>query len=90
MKARNLRKKHSQSGQFIVEGILLMVVFLACTLLVIQYFQKNSVLSQVVSAPWQSLAGMIQNGEWSSPQASMQLHPNNHARHTSLQGAVAR
>jgi hypothetical protein len=85
-----LKPVRNARGQFIVESILLMIIFAGGTLAVVQYFQSNSVFAQVVSAPWQSLAGMIQNGEWQSPQSSMQLHPNNHARHASLNGVPAK
>lgn len=76
----------NERGQFIVEAVLLITLFVGITLFVSQQFTQNNYLSTIVSSPWKSLSGLLQNGEWMPVQASMSLHPNNHIRHTSLLG----
>jgi len=85
-----MKPLRNQSGQFIVEAILLMTLLLGVTISIAKYFKDKSIVAQVISAPWKSLAGMIQNGMWASASASMEMHPNNHNRHTSLEGVPAK
>lgn len=80
----------NQSGQFIVEAVLLITLLLGATVATAKYFKDKSIVAQIISAPWKSLSGMIQNGMWAPPQASMEMHPNNHNRHTSLEGVAAK
>ena len=79
-------KKLNQSGQFVVESILIMVALMGFTLMIGAAFKENSLIAQVISGPWQSMSGMIQNGTWAPPAASMAVHPSQHNRHRSLRG----
>ncbi len=76
----------NQSGQFIVEAILIMVMLFAVVLAIANAFKSQSLFAQVVSAPWQHMSGMIQNGVWATREQSMTLHPSNHSRHRVLKG----
>ena len=76
----------NQRGQFVLEGILLMVVMLACIAAVMAFFNKNNVLGDLVRGPWQALAGLLENGHWSPPQKGQIYHPNQHARHVTIIG----
>jgi hypothetical protein len=76
----------SQSGQLIVEAILIIVMLMGATFLAANYFKDKELLKKLVQAPWQSLAGMLQNGEWAPRDPSAASHPSGHSRHISIQG----
>jgi len=79
----------NESGQMVLEYILIAVIFVGITFAVTAAFRDNEILANLVAKPWQSLAGMIQNGKWGTPEATMDKHPNNHFMHGSLQGESA-
>lgn len=81
---------HNQSGQLIIESILLITAFFAVTLLVSREFRSREVIASIVSGPWVSLAGMIQNGSWAPPERAQTLHPSHHGHHISLKGDPVR
>jgi len=76
----------NQKGQAITEAVLMMVVFLAGTFLVANAFKENELIAGLVKKPWQSIAGMLQNGVWEDPSAGGSKHPSTYMRHVSLQG----
>lgn len=76
----------SQKGQLIVEAVLLMVVMLGVTIATAKYFKSEELLKKLVAGPWQSLAGMLQNGVWGTPEATNSVHPSAHGRHLALEG----
>ncbi len=80
----------AQSGQMILEAILIMVMCLGFTFLVARYFKDEEVLKQLITTPWKTMAGMLQNGSWMTPEASNAQHPNGHFRHISIQGESSR
>lgn len=80
----------NQRGQMMTEAVLIMVVLLAMTLLVARYFRNSEVLKQLISGPWVSLAGMLQNGVWLPVNQGTLSHPNGHTRHITIQGESAR
>lgn len=67
-----------------------MVVLIAFTTMVGVYFKNNEVLKQLITGPWQSMAGMLQNGVWLAPEKGAMSHPNGHSRHITIQGESAR
>ena len=75
-----VRKVLNQSGQMAIEMVLLITFFFGFTVFVSSQFQEEGYLAQVVSRPWKSLAGMIQNGVWGSSQETMKYHPNTFGR----------
>lgn len=75
-----------QSGQMIVEAVLIIVMLMAFTMMVANYFKKNELLKQLISGPWQNLAGMLQNGVWAPPAVGAVIHPNAHTRHIVITG----
>lgn len=89
MKALRSSPIRSQSGQLIVEAILIMVALFAVTLIVANYFKKQDFFQSLIQGPWQSLSGMLENGGWGTPQATMQNHPNGHFRHIVIVGEFA-
>lgn len=76
----------NQRGQFVLEGILLMVVMMAVLGAVVAFFNKNEILSQLIKSPWAAFAGMIENGEWMPVQKGQPIHPNQHGRHVTIIG----
>lgn len=80
----------SQGGQMITEAILILVLLFGFTFLVANYFKNNEVLKQMITGPWQNLAGMLQNGVWATPEAGAVIHPNGHTRHIVITGEKAR
>ena len=78
----------NQRGQFVVEGILIMVVFMGILAMLSSFFNKNEVLKNLVKAPWTNLAGMLQNSEWTSPENGQPMHPGHAGRHVTIEGAA--
>jgi hypothetical protein len=76
----------NESGQMIVEYLLLSAIIISISVMVSTALRSNEMLGQLVSAPWRSLSGMIQNGSWGEPEATMIRHPNNHSSSSSLRG----
>ena len=79
-----------QGGQMSTEAILIMVLLLGVTALVTNHFKDQEVLKTLVSDPWQSVAGMLQNGVWGAPDKTNVSHPNGHVRHIVIQGEPAK
>lgn len=86
----NTNVVNNQSGQMIIEYILLTVITIGIAIFVSSSFRSNEFLAQMVSAPWRSLAGMIQNGSWGDPESTMANHPNHHANSSSFRGEPVR
>jgi len=72
----------NNKGQTVVEGVLLLVVFVTMALTVSNQFKDNELLANLVSGPWDRLDNMIQNGYW-QPTGGEQNHPNDNSRHVS-------
>lgn len=87
---KRLPTLNNQSGQAIVESVLIIVIFLTVSFAVTKFFKDNEVLKGLVTTPFGSLAGMLQNGAWGPPARTNLIHPAAHARHVSLQGESAK
>ena len=79
-------KLKEQSGQMIVESVLIMTMLVGFAYLITSSLRGNEVVSRLVSGPWTNLAGIIQNGAWAPPQASMARHPSDFNNKISLKG----
>lgn len=84
------RPLHNESGQMILEYILLTVVAIGLSVLISSSLKKNEILGKLIASPWISLAGMIQNGSWGDPKSTIMNHPNHHANSASLVGEKAK
>ena len=80
----------SQRGQMMTEAVLILVVLMASTFLVARFFRDKEVLKQLISGPWVSLAGVLQNGVWLPRDKGTVSHPNGHTRHITIQGDSAK
>lgn len=72
---------HNQQGQFVIEAILLMVVLVGLMTLVTTQVRESGLIAQMVTGPWDKIAGMTEFGVWSEPtDGNRRLHPNTHNR----------
>jgi hypothetical protein len=70
----------NQSGQILVEAVLLLVVFVSVMLLVTGQLKKMDYISGLTLSPWEKVSGMVECGVWAAcgVQASGKgLHPGN-------------
>lgn len=70
----------------ITEAILILVMLMAFTFVIANHFKNEAVLKTLVSDPWQSIAGLLQNGSWGTPDRTNASHPNGHGRHIVIEG----
>ena len=75
--------RHNQRGQFVIEGVLLMVVMIGLFLSATRILREEAFLAKLVVGPWERVSGMIENGVWETPAASRDLHPNQLSRSNS-------
>lgn len=75
-----------QAGQMTTEMILILAALLLMTFLAASQFKDDELIKNFVNGPWRKLAGLLQNGSWSEPRTSMETHPTQHGRHSSLKG----
>lgn len=80
----------NEKGQLIVEAVLIIVMLMGLTMLAANYFKNNELLKQMISGPWQNLAGMLQNGVWASRSSGAVIHPNSFGRNVVITGENAR
>jgi hypothetical protein len=78
----------NQKGQSSVEMVLIITVLVAIAITVSEGFRKNELFAKLVSGPWQSLAGLIQNGVWGTPKDTYSQHPNQFERVNTVRGEV--
>jgi hypothetical protein len=74
------------SGQILVESILIMAVFLAAAALIAKQIRDRGMMAQLAVGPWSQLTGMIENGTWGGAERTKLQHPNYLRRHISLKG----
>ena len=77
-------------GQMSVEMVLMVVVLVAGAAAVSSAFRKQEFFATLVSGPWVSLSGLIQNGVWGNPTDTMIKHPAHFHRVSTVEGEVAR
>jgi hypothetical protein len=82
-------RRKNQSGQMVVEAVLLMSVLLGGIYFVGNEMRSRNFIAQLVSGPWLSLAGMIQNGVWGAPSDTTVQHPNSFHRVSTPEGDPA-
>ena len=85
-----MKRLGRQGGQLVVEAVLILVMLMGFAVLAGNYFKDQEILRQLVTGPWQSLAGMLQNGVWAPPKTGAAVHPNGHVRHMVIVGDDAK
>lgn len=83
-------KLQQQGGQMIIEAVLIMTMLMGFAYIVTSSFRSNETVAKLVSGPWTSLAGVIQNGTWAPAEQNMKSHPSDMDRRISLEGDVPR
>lgn len=63
-----------QSGQAVVEIVLLLVLTGAFSLMVSRYLQDSKFAQKLITQPWQVLSGMIECGVWTGCKPGMHPH----------------
>lgn len=76
----------NERGQITIEIVLMLAFTLGIALLVSKTFRSEEYLANLVSGPWRSVAGLVQNGVWGTPEETMNQHPNQSARVNSVRG----
>ena len=57
----------NQKGQFLIEGVLLMVLMTGMMLAFVKIMREGKVLQKIVETPWEKTSGMIEAGTWAPP-----------------------
>lgn len=76
-------RKRNQSGQAILEYILLIVVLIGVFGAIMNVLKANDLATRFTSGPWEKLNGMIQCGNWVGcgvNQPAPGVHPNTQNR----------
>lgn len=80
----NAHRKPSQAGQFAIEMVLLMSVLVGFMVFATRTLRESNALSKLVQGPWESVAGMIECGEWGTQQEACKSHPAQRRRALSV------
>ncbi|MFZ4403609.1 MAG: hypothetical protein ACOYOK_05850 [Pseudobdellovibrionaceae bacterium] len=74
----------NKSGQFVIEGILLMTVTVSLLIFASRQVRDQQMIAKLVGTPWGKLSGMIEAGVWDAPSAARKKHPNQINRSQSI------
>ncbi len=75
MKKMGLKNRCKESGQFMVEAILLMTLFLGIAVVLKKKFHEENILGLLVAKPWSQISGMMSHGSWKPERFSPSVHP---------------
>lgn len=78
--SRSSGRLRGQSGQMLVESLLLMTLLFGVTSFFYRTMQNRQVLASLVEKPWSRLAGMTESGVWEEPAQARASHPNQKSR----------
>jgi hypothetical protein len=70
----------NQSGQFVIEAVLLMTVLAGLSLIAVRTLKEGQVLGALVESPWERTSGMIETGIWEAPATSKKKVPYSYGR----------
>jgi len=71
-------------GQFVIEAVLLMVLSIGLLMLGLRTLRDGNIIGNLISGPWERMAGMIESGSWDPAAAAAKKHPNQVKRSLSL------
>jgi hypothetical protein len=80
----------SQSGQAIIESVLILTILFGFTFMAAQYFKNEEFLKRLITGPFVNLSGLLQNGVWAPPGVGAASHPSHHFRHIVITGEPSR
>lgn len=75
-------KLQNQSGQALLETVLLLAITVGFSLWITNYLKENQFAQKLVAQPWNTLTGMIECGTWKG--CAKGMHPNSTNRIISL------
>jgi hypothetical protein len=64
-----------QSGQLIIEAVLIMTLFFGIAVLIKKQFADKNIVGAMVAKPWGKIAGMMSNGVWKTEAQGRDMHP---------------
>jgi hypothetical protein len=70
--------RENQSGQVLIESLLLMVISVGLLGATLQYFRDTQTFSKLTNVVWAGVAQMVEYGNW--PTATPPVHPNSSIR----------
>lgn len=73
-----------KKGQFVIEGVLLMVVTVGAFLWATNQIREGKYLAKLIGGPWEQMSGMIEAGVWKPPGEARSLHPNQIGRSSTV------
>ena len=77
------------SGQVMVESLLMLVLFVAIATFVMKQVRSNEWFASMLSKPWTAVSIMIENGVWDTNlQSARAKNPTQFARVVSFKGEV--
>ncbi|QDK36201.1 hypothetical protein [Bdellovibrio sp. NC01] len=79
-----LRTVRNQRGQFVIEGVLLMIVMVSIFIASMKTLREGKYLANMIERPWAEVSGMLECGSWGSPATACKNHPNQSQRSVSL------
>lgn len=71
-------RRRGQSGQVLIESLLLMVLSVGLLGVTLQYFRSTQTFGRITNAVWAGVAQMAEYGNW--PGAGAPVHPNSSIR----------
>ncbi len=76
----------NQRGQASIEMVLMVALAVMVAMAVSKGLRDNEFFATLVSGPWTSITGLVQNGTWGSPEDTMAKHPNQFVRVSTVEG----
>ncbi len=74
------RSINPQSGQAVIESVLLIFVIVSLVMLVKNGLGSKEVVKKIFHSPWSNIAGMAENGVWGSVKDTRPMHPGTFRR----------
>ncbi|WP_413583124.1 hypothetical protein [Bdellovibrio sp. HCB288] len=74
----------NNKGQLVIEAVLLMVVMVGIFVASMNALRGSNFLANMISGPWDRVAGMMESGVWKPAKDARQMHPNQRSRGISV------
>jgi len=66
---------HDQAGQLVLEGVLIMIIFLGVAVAIKNKFNDNGYIGSLTAGPWASISKMMSDGTWDKTKSEGESHP---------------
>ncbi len=70
----------NEAGQMMIEALLLTIVMGAIAFTLTQKLKESKLAPNLVTGPWEKVAGMAESGVWDPASTAQKKHPNNFSR----------